>query len=214
MALARALFNKPGAMVFSGLVFWVLAWVIDMWTHIETYGVNAGAHAHGGDAMLRINIPLTGAPLIVFGLSMLIGSEALMKRGGFPLLVASFVLMVDGLLHAFAFNDHLGNLGSAAFFAFVAPLQIAVGVFLPFLPRRFDVPLALGTLGLLCLYAVSRASSFAPLGWPEPVEALDVFSKFCEVLFLVSILSVLQASRTRELRAAEAAPAAAPPAES
>jgi hypothetical protein len=210
MPLGSRLFNKPGAMVFSGLVFWVLAWVLDMWTHVETYGVNAGAHEHGGSAMLRINIPLTGAPLIVFGLAMLIGSERLMRRGGVPLLVAAFTLMTDGLLHAFAFNDHLGSLASAAFFAFVAPAQVAAGVALVFLPRDFDRLLVGGTAFIFALYLVSRTAPLAALGWPEPVEALDVASKVLEVLFLMSMASV---ARARVPRAAPggAPGAAAPP---
>jgi hypothetical protein len=197
MRLTTRLNSKAGAMVLGGLFFWVMAWALDMWSHIQTFGIGTGDHVHGGTALLRVNIPLTGTPLIVFGLALLIGSEALMKRGGFPKMLASLFLMHDGLFHAFAFNDHLGNLASAAFFAFVAPLQIVVGVALPFLPRRFDRPMLLGTVGLLALYAISRTAPFAPLGWPEPVEALDVFSKFAEVMFLLSLIAVGRGERPR-----------------
>src|SRR5690349_9596506 len=104
MGFTAKLATKPGAMVLGGLVFWVMAWAIDMWSHIQEFGIGAGDHQHGGSALMRVNIPLTGAPLIVMGLVMLIGADRLVKRGGFPLLVASFALMTDGLLHAFAFN--------------------------------------------------------------------------------------------------------------
>ena len=192
-------------MVLGGLVFWVMAWGIDMWTHIQEFGVGSGNHAHGGSALMRVNIPLTGAPLIFIGLVLMIGSERLVKRGGFPVLVASFTLMTDGLLHAFAFNDHLGNLASAAFFAFVAPLQLAAGLALPDLPRKLDLPLLLSAVGLLALYAVSRAATFPPLGWPEPVEALDVASKTLEVLFALSMVAVMSAEKRRARAPAPAA---------
>jgi hypothetical protein len=208
MRLAARLNSKAGAMIFGGLAFWVMAWALDMWSHVQTYGIGTGDHQHGGTALLRVNIPLTGTPLIVFGLALLIGSDALMKRGGAPKMFASLFMMHDGLLHAFAFNDHLGNLLSAAFFAFVAPLQIAVGVALPFLPRKFDTPMILGTLGLLALYVVSRAAAFGPLGWPEPVETLDVFSKFTEVMFLLSILAVARGERPRSAAPKSAEPSA------
>lgn len=210
MRLSSKLLTKPGAMVLGGLVFWVMAWGIDLATHINEYGVNDGDHAHGGTALIRVNIPLTGAPLIVIGLVMMIGSERLMKRGGFPLLVASFALMADGLLHAFAFNDHLGNLASALLFGFVAPLQIVAGLALVDLPRRFDRPLLFGTLGLLALYAVSRTASFASLGWPEAVEGLDIASNALEVLFVLSLGAVMSAARRRSTPAKDAAPSAPP----
>jgi hypothetical protein len=197
MRLSQRLNSKGGATVLGGLAFWVMAWALDMWAHVQTFGIGTGDHEHGGTALLRVNIPLTGTPLIVFGLALLIGSDALMKRGGVPKMFASLFLMHDGLFHAFAFNDHLGNLTSAAFFAFVAPLQIAVGVALPFMPRRFDGLMLFGTFGLIALYAVSRSASFPPLGWPEPVEALDVFSKFVEVLFILALIAVMRGERPR-----------------
>lgn len=210
MGLASKLKSKPGAMILGGLVFWVMAWAIDMWTHIQEFGIAEGEHAHGGSALMRVNIPLTGAPLIVIGLVMLVGSVRLSKRGGFPLLVASFALMTDGLLHAFAFNDHLGNLASASFFAFVAPAQVVAGLALSELPRRFDRPLLYGTFAIFVLYLGSRAVPFAPLGWPEPVEALDVASKALEAVFLASMLAVISASRARAKAKAEPAAAAEP----
>lgn len=209
MAPAVRLNSKAGAMILSGLVFWVVSWALDMWTHVETFGVNAGAHAHGGTALLRVTIPVTGFPLILIGLGMIIGTDGLMRRGGVPLMLASFFMMTDGLLHAFAFNDHLGSLASAAFFAFVAPLQIAAGIAIPFVGRRYDRPMLAGTFGLLALYAVSRLAPIAALGWPEPVESLDVFSKACELLFVISLVMVMKAGTQTPKADAPASAAAA-----
>lgn len=189
MSLREKALSAPGAVLLGGLVFWAMAWFIDFWTHVEVFGVGAGAHAHGGDALVRVNFPLTGAPLILFGMAQLMGTDALLKRGGLPLLAASFLFMLDGLAHAFSFNDHLGEPAAAAFFALVAPAQIAVGAAMPFLPRRFDRWLVAAALGLLALYTASRSLSFPPLGWPEPVEELDVFSKVVEVLFILVVLA-------------------------
>jgi hypothetical protein len=190
----RKALSAPGAILMGGLGFWAMAWALDLWTHVEEFGVGEGVHAHGGSALIRLNFPLTGAPLILFGLAQLIGTEALLKRGGIPLFAASFLLLTDGLAHAFAFNDHLGELAAASFFAALAPAQIGAGLALPFIPRRYDRWFVAFALGLIALWAVSRAAAFEPLRWPERIEALDVFSKFLEVLLVVTLLVVIRAT--------------------
>jgi hypothetical protein len=209
--------SGPGVLVIGGLLFWAFSWYLDLSAHIEKFGVGTGAHVHGGDAIIRVNFPVTGAPFIAMGIAQMMGTEALLKRGGLLLWAASLLLMADGLAHAFAFNDHLGVLSSAAFFAFLAPAQIAVGVALPFIERDFDVYLALGMAALLGLYVVSRSVTFAALAWPEPVEALDIFSKVVEVMFIVALVwhrrAVAPSSTTSKEppRAGEALPSAAKP---
>ncbi len=209
--------SGAGVCVLGGLVLWVFSWYLDLSAHIEKFGVGTGAHVHGGDALMRINFPLTGAPFIALGVAQLMGTEALLKRGGVLFWAASLLLMVDGLAHAFAFNDHLGVLSSAAFFAFLAPAQIAGGLALPFMARDLDVYVAGGMAALLGLYAVSRSVTLAALTWPEPVEALDVFSKVVEVMFIVALVWHRRAIMPRPARlakpprAGEALPAAAKP---
>ncbi|HKZ59798.1 MAG TPA: hypothetical protein VJ547_08145 [Candidatus Thermoplasmatota archaeon] len=205
----RAL-SAPGAVLAGGLALWGMAWGIDAWTHIQVFGVAQGAHLHGGDAVVRLNMTITGLPLVAFGMAQLIGTDALLKRGGMPLFFASLFLMLDGLAHAFAFNDHLGEPPSAAFFAFVAPAQIAAGLALPFVSRPLGRLLLAGTLGLLALYAASRAITFEPLLWPERVEALDVVSKLFEGLFMIALVLNLKVARGREPKAVQGAAPAGP----
>lgn len=190
--------SAPGALLLGGVGLWGLAWGIDAWTHVEAYGIAQGAHVHGGQALIRVNMAFSGLPLVVFGMAQLVGTQALLKRGGMPLFFASLFLMLDGLAHAFAFNDHLGEPASAAFFAFAAPAQIAIGASLPFASRARDRWLALGTLGLFVLYAASRTATFGPLAWPERVEGLDVFSKAMEVFFVLAVWSVVRALPAKE----------------
>lgn len=197
--------------MIGGLGFFALGWFIDFWTHVEKFGVAAGAHVHGGEALIRVNIPLTGVPFLLLGMAQLIGTEALLKRGGTPVFLGSHILMLDGVAHAFAFNDHLGDPVSAAFFAFVAPAQIAAGLAMPFIARRFDVLLALSSAALLALYAVSRSVALPALGWPERVEGLDMFSKAMEVLFILCVVASLHAQAVIA-RAKSTAPAGEAPA--
>jgi hypothetical protein len=199
MGLWQKAYSAPGVVFLGGIVFWGLAWGIDAATHIQAYGFAEGAHVHGGDAVIRVNMTVTGFPLVAFGLAQLMGTDTLLKRGGMPLYLAAMFLMVDGLAHAFAMNDHLGEPASAAFFAFLSPLQIAVGASLPFASRARDRWLVLATLGLLGLYVVSRTVAFPPLRWPERVEALDVFSKAMEVLFILSVLTVARVEREQDV---------------
>jgi hypothetical protein len=166
-----------------------MAWAIDFWVHYQVIAANPASHNHtGGDAIIRINFPMTGFPLIVFGMWQLMGSENLAKRPGFLAFVGGILMAVDGLVHAFAFNDHMNDY-SAPLFASLAPAQIGVGVALPFLSRRYDGFWILGALALVVAYAVSRTVSIPALALPEPVEGLGVFSKVLEVSFVIVTLA-------------------------
>ena len=205
MGLTDRAFSAPGGVLIGGLAFWAMAWGIDAWTHVQVFGVAQGAHVHGGDAVVRVNMTITGLPLVAFGMAQLIGTDALLKRGGMPLYLASLFLVLDGLAHAFAFNDHLGEPPSAAFFALVAPAQMAAGLALPFVSRSLDRWLLAGTFGLLVVYGASRALTLEALGWPERVEALDVVSTLLEALFMIVLGLNLKSLKDREEKAAKGA---------
>jgi len=175
--------TSGGALVVGGLLIWAMAWAIDFYGHL-TGGAPVDASGHGGDALVRVNFPLSGFPLIVLGGVLLLGGDRLLERGNTPRFAAGMLIALDGLAHAFAFNDHLGEPLWAALFAVIAPAQIALGLALPYLDRSLDRWWVLGIMGLLVGYAVTRVVSVPALGFPEPVEALGVFSKSTEAVAL------------------------------
>jgi len=184
MGALQRLTTAPGALLIGGLILWAMAWAIDFWVHYQVILLSPATHHAGGDALIRINFPMIGFPLIFVGLWQLVGTEELGKRPVFLAFVGGLLMALDGLAHGFAFNDHLNDY-AAPFFATLAPVQIGIGVALPFLPRRFDLYWLVGSLGLIAVYAVSRAVTAPALGFPEAVDGLGVFSKFLEVAFVV-----------------------------
>lgn len=183
MGALQRLTTAPGALLIGGLILWAMAWAIDFWVHYEVILLSPSSHPMGGDALIRINFPMMGFPLIFVGLWQLVGSEALGKRPVFLAFVGGLLMALDGLAHGFAFNDHMNDY-SAPFFATLAPLQVGIGVALPFMARRFDAYWLVGSLGLITAYIVSRTVSAPALGFPEAVDGLGVFSKFLEVSFV------------------------------
>ena len=186
MGIARRLMSGAGAFLVGGLLIWAMAWVIDLNLHLQRVAVDPGGHSHGGgDALIRINFPMTGFPLILVGMGSLLGLDRLLyDRRAALAFFAGVLFAVDGLAHAFAFNDHINEPYAAALFAVVAPAQILIGVAMPFLSRRFDPVWLLAALGLLAVYVVSRTVYFPALNMPEAVDGLGIFSKVLEVAFI------------------------------
>ncbi len=193
-------------MVIGGLLIWAMAWAIDFYSHL-TGGAPVSDSGHGGDALVRVNFPLSGLPLIVIGGILLLGGDRLIRPGNTPLFIAGIFMALDGLAHAFAFNDHVADIGWAVVFAMTAPAQIALGLALPYLDRQLDWMWWGGTVALLVGYIVTRTLSVPALGFPETVEALDIFSKFTEVVVLV----VLAPQAVASLTTRKSRPAAEPP---
>lgn len=176
--------SAGGSLVIGGLLIWLMAWSIDFFQHL---GGQTGCDPsqHCGDALVRVNFPLAGFPLIVMGGIILFGGDRLLKRGNTPLFAAGMLIALDGIAHAFAFDDHLFEPLWATLFALTAPVQIVLGIALPYLDRGLDRWWWLGTLALLVGYIVTRVVTVPELAFPEPVESLDIFSKFTEVMVLV-----------------------------
>lgn len=175
--------SAGGSLVIGGLLIWLMAWAIDFVQHLSG-DVACDPTQHCGDALVRVNFPLAGFPLIVMGGIILFGGERLLERGNTPLFAAGMLISLDGMAHAFAFNDHLFEPLWATLFALTAPVQIVLGIALPYLDRSLDRWWWVGTAGLVVGYILTRVITVPALGFPEPVEGLDIFSKFTEVVVL------------------------------
>jgi len=206
MGFAGRLMSGAGAFLVGGLLIWVMAWLIDFNVHVQRVAVDPGGHTHGGgDALIRVNFPMTGFPLILIGMGSLVGLDRLLYDRRVTLAYCAGILFaVDGLAHAFAFNDHLNDPYSAALFAAAAPAQILIGVAMPFLSRKYDSFWLLGALGLLAAYVVSRTVYVPALNMPESVEGLGIFSKLLEVVFVwLTLLNIRAGAAPASLKPAQ-----------
>jgi len=104
---------------------------------------------------------------------------------------AGYLLVIDGMFHLFAFNDHLDHPFNAAVFGIVAPVQIAAGIALPRF-RTLDWAWLLLTIGLIGAYVATRVTVVWPLDEIEEVDLLGVTSKFVEAATLVALAPLLR----------------------
>jgi hypothetical protein len=194
--------TPPGGLIALGLGMWAMAWFIDLDARLR--GVVPPGH-HGGEALIRINFPMMGFPAIALGMILVLGTAFFMRRGNFPRYAAGLFIALDGMAHAFAINDHIGEYQWVIVFGVLAPAQVALGIALPFLRRDLDKWWFLASAALIGGYVVTRTVSIAAWGWPAPVEGLDVFSKFTEVMAMLLLApSALASLRTADSKKADA----------
>ena len=188
------LYSAEAAFCAGGLAFIGLAFVSDLSQHLTRIAIDP-THAHfGGDFFLRVNIPAMGVALIAFGLGMYI-LEHHRNRVHLLAFVAGLLILIDGITHLFALSDHLSAPLQVVFFGVVAPLQIAGGLLLVFLPRAWDRYWIVLTIILIVIYGVSRRFAVPGLWNLEPVDPLGIFSKAIELLSLFPLVSLVRSGR-------------------
>ena len=186
----RKVYSAEGAFCLGGIAFIAMAFVSDLAQHLS----EAAGTAHGGDFFLRVNLPIMGIACIAFGLGMHIVNEHRDRADVLAYLAGLFIL-TDGIAHLFAISDHIDVPLHAALFSVVAPFQVAGGILLPFLPRKWDRYWIAFTVGMIALYAVTRSIAFPPFWDLEGVEPVGVFSKAIEVVTLFPLISLVRRAR-------------------
>lgn len=179
------------AFVSSGLLVALMGWVVDL---SAALGAEAG-EGHGGGLFLRLNITFFALGLAGIGVGYEQHDRFFREPTWGLRYLAGYLLLADGLLHAFAFNDHLAEPFPATVFGVVAPLQVAVGLALPYLRRSLD-PAWLGLAAfLVAAYVATRAATVWPLAQVEEVEALGILSKIVEVVAILALVRLIRAAR-------------------
>lgn len=195
--------NAEFAFVTGGLLVASMGWAADL------FGVmsGGGGESHGaGELFFRVNITIFALGLAAIGVGYEQHARILREPPWGLRYVAGYLILADGLLHGYAFNDHLGEPFPAGFFAVVALVQVAVGLGLPYLRRTFDVAWLALTGFLIAAYAATRSVVVWPLGEVEELEGLGLLSKVIEVLAVLSLVQLIRADR----RARRIGPATAP----
>jgi len=183
--------NAEFAFVSSGLLVALMGWIADLFA---TLGKAAGLGGHGTDDLFfRVNITFFAFGLAAIGVGYEQHERFFRDRSWGVRYVAGYLILLDGVLHAFAFNDHLADPFQAAFFGVLAPVQVAVGLALPYLRRSWDAAsLALAAF-LLAAYIGTRLAAVWPLGGIEEIEALGILSKLVEGLAVICLVQLVRA---------------------
>src|SRR3989304_2678017 len=115
--------------LISGILIVLLYWVADLYAAWSS--ALEDAHEAGGTLVTRMNVIFFAIGFSLLGL-LYEQHPRLMKDARWSLRVAvGSLLLLDGLVHLFAFNDHLAEPFPAAFFGVLAPVQILAGVLFP-----------------------------------------------------------------------------------
>ena len=197
------------AFVSAGLLVALMGWVVDL---SATLGAEAGEGHGGGELFLRLNITFFALGLAAIGVGYQHHERFLREPGWSLRYLAGYLILVDGLLHAFAFNDHLAEPFPAAFFGLLAPVEVAVGLGLPYLRRSLDAAWLGLAAFLIAAYVATRTAVVWPLGAVEEVEALGILSKVVEVLAILALVQLIRAARReRPASSTTSAPASGDP---
>lgn len=184
--------NAEFAFVSSGLTVAGMGWVADL----LGLAAQGGQADHGaGDLFFRMNMLFFAVGLAGIGVGFQHHAQFFRDPVFALRYLAGYVILVDGFIHAYAFNDHLGEPLQAAFFAVVAPLQIIVGLALPYRPRHWIPASLVMTGGLIAAYLATRTVELWPVSEIEEVETLGLISKALELLAVLLLLQLVRAGR-------------------
>src|SRR5256884_4568849 len=172
------------AFLVCGVLIVRVGWVADFLGLFEIASQPTG-HGSSTTFPLRLFMTMFGVAFSTIGVGFENFPQILLGGDRAKRFIVALLFLGDGSLHLYAFNDHLGDLFSATFFAVFSAVQIAAAFIIPYTKYRLDsVWLAL-TAFLILPYVVTRPVADWPLRFGEGVDALVV------VLQPVAVLTVL-----------------------
>src|SRR5947207_3001596 len=163
-----------------------------------------GGHGSGTTFPLRLFMTMFGVSFATIGVGFENFPQILQDGDRAKRYIVAFLFLADGSLHLYAFNDHLGDLFSATFFALFSVLQLAAAFIIPYTRFRLDLAWLGITAFLILAYIVTRTMAVWPIGVVEEVEPLGVVSKLVEVLTILVLVSLMQSERTASRSSVEA----------
>lgn len=180
------------AFVSSALLVALMGWTSDL------FGILAEGSTepiHGGPLFFRLSIMTFSLGLAGIGVGYQHVTRFLRDSVWTLRYLAGYLILADGIIHAFAFNDHIAEPFQAAFFAVVAPLQVAVGLAFPYLRGGLDRAWLALTAFLLAAFVATRTAPIWPVSEIEEIEPLGLMSKAFEVLAVLVLVQLLRTAR-------------------
>src|SRR5213083_1401969 len=175
------------AFLVCGVLIILVGWVADFLGLFEIASQPTG-HGSSTTFPLRLFMPMFGVGFENFPPILLGGDRA--KR-----FIVALLFLADGSLHLYAFNDHLGDRFSAAFFAFFSAVQLAAAFVIPYTKYRLEALWLAITVFLILAYIATRTMAIWPIGFVEEVEPLGIVSKLVELVTVLVLVSLLQSDR-------------------
>ncbi len=191
------------AFLVCGLLIIFVGWTADFLGVFE-FASAPGGHGSGTTFPLRLFMTMFGVSFATIGVGFENFPQILQEGDRAKRYIVAFLFLADGSLHLYAFNDHLGDLFPATFFAVFSVLQLAAAFIIPYTRFRLDLAWLGITAFLILAYIVTRTMTVWPIGVVEEVEPLGVVSKLVEVLTILVLVSLMRSERTARRPAVEA----------
>jgi len=188
------------AFLICGVLIILVGWVADFLGLFELASEPAG-HGSSTTFPLRLFMTMFGVAFSTIGVGFENFPQILLGGDRAKRFIVALLFLGDGSLHLYAFNDHLGDLFSATFFAVFSAVQIAAAFVIPYTKYRLDsIWLAL-TAFLILAYVVTRTVAIWPIGFVEDVDALGIVSKLVELVTVLVLVSLVQSERASRRQA-------------
>src|SRR5438309_126482 len=182
------------AFLVCGVLIVLVGWVADFLGLFEIASQPTG-HGSSTTFPLRLFMTMFGVAFSTIGVGFENFPQILLGGDRAKRFIVALLFLADGSLHLYAFNDHLGDLFSATFFAVFSAVQIAAAFVIPYTKYRLDSIWLAITAFLILAYVVTRTVAIWPIGLVEDVDALGIASKLVELVTVLVLVSLLQSDR-------------------
>ena len=182
------------AFLVCGLQIIFVGWTADFLVVFE-FASAPGGHGSGTTFPLRLFMTMFGVSFATIGVGFENFPQILQEGDRAKRYIVAFLFLADGSLHLYAFNDHLGDRFSAAFFAFFSAVQLAAAFVIPYTKYRLEALWLAITVFLILAYIATRTMAIWPIGFVEEVEPLGIVSKLVELVTVLVLVSLLQSDR-------------------
>jgi len=188
------------AFLICGVLIILVGWVADFLGLFELASEPAG-HGSSTTFPLRLFMTMFGVAFSTIGVGFENFPQILLGGDRAKRFIVALLFLGDGSLHLYAFNDHLGDLFSATFFAVFSAVQIAAAFVIPYTKYRVDSIWLAITVFLILAYVVTRTVAIWPIGFVEDVDALGIVSKLVELVTVLVLVSLVQSERASRRQA-------------
>src|SRR3989454_7562829 len=188
------------AFLVCGVLIVLVGWVADFLGLFEVASQPTG-HGSSTTFPLRLFMTMFGVAFSTIGVGFENFPEILLGGDRAKRFIVALLFLADGSLHLYAFNDHLGDLFSATFFAFFSAVQLAAAFVIPYTKYRLESLWLAITVFLILAYIVTRTMAIWPIGFVEDVDALGIVSKLVELVTVLVLVSLVQSERASRRQA-------------
>src|SRR2546430_3430325 len=188
------------AFLVCGVLIILVGWVADFLGVFELASEPTG-HGSSTTFPLRLFMTMFGVAFSTIGVGFENFPQILLGGDRAKRFIVALLFLGDGSLHLYAFNDHLGDLFSATFFAVFSAVQIAAAFIIPYTKYRLDSIWLAPTAVLILAYVVTPTGAVLPIRVVGDGDALGIVSKLVELVTVLVLVSLVQSERASRRQA-------------